>query len=137
MVNDSVRYNIFVGVNIGNIDPPLRSTIRTRFSSLRFMKAVKQFNPIQRGYIERHDLGNLLRMPEHLMIPLHLLQWLVFHTSSLEGSPDEMFFRKRDKRIDFRKGMVDRVFGFNHGNIPFTLESDDPEVVREVEELRS
>jgi hypothetical protein len=49
------------------------------------MKVVKKFNPIQRSFISKHDLDNLLKLPDHLMVPMNLLQWLAGHTSHGEA----------------------------------------------------
>ena len=106
-------------------------TIKHRFSSLRYMKVVKQFNPIQRGYISRRNMDNMLHMPKHLMVPLQLLQWLVDHCVYGRGG----VFKKRNKSIHFTKHIVDKVFGFESGTIPYALQSDDPVIVSEVEAL--
>ena len=96
------------------------------------MKVVKQFNPIQMGYISGRNMDNMLHMPKHLMVPLQFLQWLVDHCVYGSGG----VFQKKNKRIHFTKHIVDKVFGFESGTIPYALQSDDPVVVSEVEALR-
>ena len=55
------------------------ATIRTRCSTLRYMKVIKNLNPIQRDHIIRNGFPFLLRLPGHLMIPLTLTQWILDH----------------------------------------------------------
>jgi hypothetical protein len=93
------------------------------------MKVVKKFNPIQRSFISKHDLDNLLKLPDHLMVPMNLLQWLADHTSHGE----EKFLQHKEKIIHFTKDIVDQVFGFPSGSKPFVMESTDPEIIMEVE----
>ena len=114
--------------------PQTNPTIKHRFSSLRFRKAVKQFNPIQLGYISKHKLSPLLNIPDHLMVPLHLIQWLVVHTSC--ASTGSYFFQHKEKKIYFTKDIVDKVFGFPPSSIPFVMDSNDPEIISEVESIR-
>jgi hypothetical protein len=90
---------------------------------------VERFNDVQRNHIINHHLGHLLNVPRHLFVPLSLLQWLVRRMSN--GS-----FVHKTRRIDFNKNMVDKVFGFPNGNVPFLLGSDDPDVVQEVKNIR-
>jgi hypothetical protein len=96
------------------------------------MKIVKKFNPIQRSFISKHGLENLLKLPDHLMVPMTLLQWLADHTSTGE----EKFLQHKEKIIHFTKDMVDKVFGFPSGVKPFVTESSDPEIIREVDEIQ-
>ena len=84
-----------------------KSSIQSRFSTLRFMKVVNRFNPIQIGFISKHHLDSLRFLPDHLMVPIHFQQWLADHMSS--GDPK--FFQHKEKRIDFTKDIVDKVFG--------------------------
>jgi hypothetical protein len=65
------------------------------------------------------------------MIPMHLLEWLVSKTSN-DGSK---YFQHENKSIQFNKEMVDKVFGFPGGTKQFLLESSDPEINREVDEI--
>jgi hypothetical protein len=65
------------------------------------------------------------------MIPMHLLEWLVSKTSN-DGSK---YFQHENKSIHFNKEMVDKVFGFPAGTKQFLLESSDPEINREVDEI--
>jgi hypothetical protein len=95
------------------------------------MKIVKKFNPIQRSYISKYHLDNLAMLPDHLMIPMHLLEWLVSKTSN-DGSK---YFQHENKSIHFNKEMVDKVSGFPGGTKQFLLESSDPEINREVDEI--
>ena len=125
----------YVGANMLDVVPQCNPTIKTRFSTLRFRKVVKQFNPIQIGHIKNHNMSHMLNVPDHLMIPMNLLQWLVGHTSY--GGSGSYFFKHKDKQIFFTKDIVDKVFGFEHGTVPFVLDSKDADAVREVEFLRS
>ena len=77
-------------------------------------------------------MDNMLHMPNQLMVPLNLLQWLVDY--SVYGSGG--VFKKKNKTIHFTKHIVDKVFGFESGTIPYVLESDDPDIISEVEALR-
>jgi hypothetical protein len=95
------------------------------------MKIVKKFNPIQKSFILKHGLYNLLNLPDHLMVPMNLLQWLAGHTSHGEAK----FLQHKEKIIHFTKDMVDKVFGFASGVKPFVMESSDPVIIREVEVL--
>ena len=114
--------------------PQTNPTIKHRFSSLRFRKAVKKFNPIQLGYIWNHNLSHLLNIPDHLIVSLHLIQWLVVHTSC--ASTGSYYFQHKDKKFHFTKDIVDKVFGFPRSSVPFVLDSRDPEVIIEVESIR-
>jgi hypothetical protein len=97
------------------------------------MKVVEKFNPVQQGHISRYHLDWLTQMPGHLMIPTHLLQWLAFRSCCNNGN----IFKKRDKVIHFNKQIVDKIFGFPNGTIPFTTRSNDPDIKAEVEAIRS
>jgi hypothetical protein len=97
------------------------------------MKVVKKFNPIQRSFISKHDLDNLLKLPDHLMVPMNLLQWLAGHTSHGEAK----FLQHKEKIIHFNKDIVDKVFGFPSGSKPFVMESTNPDIVSEVEGIHS
>ena len=115
--------------------PRCKPTIKSRFSTLRFRKVVKQFNPIQFGHIENHNMSHMLDAPDHLMIPMDFLQWLVDHT--FYGGSRSYFFKHKDKQIFFTKDIVYKVFGFQRGTVPFVLDSKDAEAVSEVEFLCS
>lgn len=106
-------------------------TINHRFSSLRYMRVVKKFNPIQRGYITSRDMDYLLKMPDHLMVPISLLQWLVDYTIPRKGG----VFRKKNKIIHFTKNIADKVFGFQSDSFHYALDNNDPDVVSEVEAI--
>ena len=123
---------LFLAVDVVMEVQRSKPSINHRFSSLRYMRVVKQFNPIQRGYISRRNMGNLLHIPNHLMVPLSLLQWLVDHIVYGSGG----VFKKKNKTIHFTKHIVDKVFGFESGTIPYALASEDPVIVGEVEALR-
>jgi hypothetical protein len=97
------------------------------------MKVVKKFNPIQRSFISKHGLDNLLKLPDHLMVPMNLLQWLAGHTSHGEAK----FLQHKEKIIHFNKDMVDKVFGFPSRSKPFVMESTDPDIVSEVEGIHA
>ncbi|XP_047076398.1 uncharacterized protein LOC124686515 isoform X1 [Lolium rigidum] len=118
-------------VNLPAIEPQCKATIQSRFSTLRFMKVVKQFNAIQKSFISKHHLENLLKLPEHLMVPLHLQQWLLDYTSYGQRK----FFQHKEKIIFFTKDIVDKVFGFPLGTKPFVMDSSDPDIIIEVEQL--
>lgn len=113
------------------IEPQCKPTIQSRFSILRYMKIVKKFNPVQGSFISKHDFDNLLKLPDHLMVPMNLLQWLAGHTSHGEAK----FLQHKEKIIHFTKYMVDKVFGSPSGVKPFVMGSTDPEIIREVEEI--
>ncbi|CAM0946042.1 unnamed protein product [Alopecurus aequalis] len=123
------------GVNTVDVVPQAKPTIKSRFSTLRFCKAVSQLNPVQIGHLSRHSLAHLLKLPKHLMIPMNLLQWLVDHTFS-DGS-DSYFIRYKENEIALTKNIADKVFGFRpDSSVPYRLESDDPDALIEVELLR-
>jgi hypothetical protein len=94
---------------------------------------LKKLNNIQREHIARYQLEFLAFIPDHLLVPTHLLQWLAFCCASTQGK----VFKKRDKVITFTKDLVDKIFGFPNGTIPFTLGSKIPEIEEEVEALRA
>jgi hypothetical protein len=108
------------------------ATIHHRFSTLKFRKVVKSFSDTQVAFIHKYKLGHLLNVPEHLMIPSSLLQWLARHVCH-GGSG---VFSHTTGTISFNKDMVDKIFGFTSGNVPFITESDDPVVIDEVDRLR-
>ena len=108
----------------------VRPLSTTRCSTLRYNKVVKDFNSIQRGYIIKYGFEHLLNIPEHLNIPLELTQWIIDHITG------GRCFKHKSKTIRFNKEMVNIIFGFSSGTIPFVFESDDPEVVAEVQEIR-
>ncbi|KAE8767185.1 hypothetical protein D1007_61490 [Hordeum vulgare] len=72
-------------------------------------------------------------MPCHLIIPMNLLEWLVQH---IFGNV-EPYFKHKNKVIKITKDMVDKIFDFPGGTVPFVFSSDDPQVKSEVSELRS
>lgn len=74
----------------------------------------------------------LLHMPYHLSIPMNLLEWLDQH---IGGTVPR--FRHKDKVIEITKDMVDKIFDFPGGTVPFVFSSDDPQVKAHVAELRS
>jgi hypothetical protein len=124
---------LYAGVNVRALDPPLHTSIQTRFSALRYSKILKKLDNIQRAHIARYHLEFLTYIPDHLLVPTHLLQWLAFRCASTQGK----VFRKRDKVITFTKDLVDKIFGFPNGTIPFSLGSKNPEIEAEVEALRA
>jgi hypothetical protein len=67
------------------------------------------------------------------MVPLHLQQWLLDHTSCGESK----FFQHKEKIIFFTKDIVDKVFGFPLGTKPFVMDSCDPDIIIEVEQLHA
>jgi hypothetical protein len=78
-----------------DIVPQCKPSIQSRFSTLIYMKVVKKFNPIQRSFISKHDLDNLLKLPDHLMVPMNLLQWT--------SHGEEKVFLHKEKNINFSK----------------------------------
>ena len=117
----------------GDIPDAVRcaATIRSRFSTLRYMKVIKRMNPIQRGHVIRNGFSFLLQLPEHLMIPMTLTQWLLDHIS-YDG-----VFQHKSKTFVFNKEMINVIFGFDDGHIPFVFNSDDPAVIEEVNVIRA
>ncbi|KAE8791505.1 hypothetical protein D1007_33948 [Hordeum vulgare] len=99
---------------------------------MRFNKAVKQFSGVQLGHISKYKMEALLHMPYQLIIPMNLLEWLDQH---IFGNV-EPYFNHKNKVIKISKDMVDKIFNFPSGNVPF-FRSDDPQVKSEVSELRS
>lgn len=71
-------------------------------------------------------------MPYHLQIPMNLLQWLDQHIGGRVPC-----FKHKDKVINITKEMVDKIFDFPGGTVPFVYSSDDPQIKAEVAELRS
>jgi hypothetical protein len=99
------------------------------------MKLVDSLNDFQKDHLISRNLGNLLNLPAHLMIPPSMLEWLARHMSKTPGG--DGVFRHKNKSIILNKAIVDKVFGFPaSGTIPFALGSNDPEIVRQVGELR-
>nr|XP_051208728.1 uncharacterized protein LOC127325955 [Lolium perenne] len=78
-----------------DIVPQCKPSIQSRFSILRYMKVVKKINTIQRSFISKHDLDNLLKLPDHLMVPMNLLQWT--------SHGEEKVFLHKEKNINFSK----------------------------------
>jgi len=75
----------------------------------------------------------LLHMPYHLIIPMNLLEWL---GQNIFGNV-EPYFKHKDKVIKITKDMVDKIFDFPGGTVPFVFSSDDSQVKSEVAELRT
>lgn len=110
-----------------------KATIRSRFSTLQYNNVVSKFNEIQRGYIISNGFPFLLNIPEHLMVPMPLTQWIIDHISyGCDG-----IFRHKSKSFRFYKDMVNAIFGFDYGSRPFEFGSSDPDVVAEVELLEA
>jgi hypothetical protein len=74
----------------------------------------------------------MLNVPEHLMVPSSVLEWLA--RNMLYGGGG--VFMHGNKMIKLNKEMVDKVFGFPGGTVPYILSSQDPEIVKEVETIR-
>ncbi|KAI5014403.1 hypothetical protein ZWY2020_055793, partial [Hordeum vulgare] len=87
----------------------------------------------QGGHINKYKVEALLNMPYHLIIPMNLLEWLDEH---IFGNV-EPYFKHKNKIIKITHDMVDKIFNFPGGTLPFVFSSDDPEVKSEVSELRS
>ncbi|KAI4996187.1 hypothetical protein ZWY2020_046778, partial [Hordeum vulgare] len=64
---------------------------------------------------------------------MNLLEWLYQH---IFGNV-EPYFKHKDKVIKITKDMVDKIFDFPGGTMPFLSSSDTPQVKSEVAELRS
>lgn len=96
-------------------------------------KVVKQFCGVQLGHISKYKMEALLHMTYHLIIPMNLLEWLDQH---IFGNV-EPYFKHKNKVIKITKDMVDKIFDFPGGTVPFLFSSDDPQVKSEVSELRS
>jgi hypothetical protein len=63
---------------------------------------------------------------------LRFIKWLAYRSVGTDTS----FVKKRDKVIYFNKNIVNTIFGFANGGIPFTMSSNDHDIELEVEELR-
>ena len=63
-------FSFFVAECIPDVEH-CKASIKTRCSTLRYNKVVKDCNPIQRGHIIKYGLEHLLNIPEHLYIPLN------------------------------------------------------------------
>uniref|UniRef100_A0A8I6WRZ2 Uncharacterized protein n=1 Tax=Hordeum vulgare subsp. vulgare TaxID=112509 RepID=A0A8I6WRZ2_HORVV len=85
------------------------------------------------GHISKYKMEALLHMTYHLIIPMNLLEWLDQH---IFGNV-EPYFKHKNKVIKITKDMVDKIFDFPGGTVPFLFSSDDPQVKSEVSELRS
>lgn len=57
-----------------------------RFSTLRLSKAISFLDDIKKGHVHKYNIQNLLIYPDHLMIPMTLLQWVLDHISSTVAS---------------------------------------------------
>ncbi|KAI4989670.1 hypothetical protein ZWY2020_038033 [Hordeum vulgare] len=55
----------------------------------------------------------------------------------LRNDQGEPYFKHKNKVIKITKDMVDKIFDFPGGTVPFVFSSDDPQVKSEVSELRS
>lgn len=82
-------------------------TIKHRFSTIRWHKAVVDLCDNQKSYVSKYELNNLLNIHPHLMIPIPILQWIVNHLNC-NGTG---VFRKVQKIIHKRREMVIQVFG--------------------------
>ena len=108
-------------------------TIKHRFSTIRWHKAVSDLSDNQKSFVRKYELDNLLNIHPHLMVPIPILQWVADHLNC-NGTG---VFRKGDKIIHLRRDMVIQVFGIRSGSVPFPLDSTDPVVVARVLQLRS
>uniref|UniRef100_M8BA94 Uncharacterized protein n=1 Tax=Aegilops tauschii TaxID=37682 RepID=M8BA94_AEGTA len=106
-----------------------RGTIKHRFSTLRWNKAISNLTDKQKGYVSKHDLDNLLHINRHLIVPIGFMQWLADHTRSND------VFKHKNKVIHIRREMAIQVFGIQSGSEPFPTESNDPAVVAKVKAL--
>ena len=111
--------------------PP--GSIKHRFSTIRWRKAVADLTDIQKSYVTKYELDHLLNIPPHLMIPIPVLQWVANHLNC-NGTG---VFRKGQKIIHLRREMVIQVFGIRSGSVPFPMDSTDQVIVARVLELRS
>ena len=75
----------------------------------------------QKSFVRKYELDNLLNIHPHLMIPIPILQWAMYHLNC-NGTG---VFRKGDKIIHLRRHMVIQVFGIRSGSVPFPLDSTD------------
>ena len=108
-------------------------TIKHRFSTIRWHKAISDLSDNQKSFVRKYELDNLLNIHPHLMVPIPILQWVADHLNC-NGTG---VFRKGDKIIHLRRDMVIQVFGIRSGFVPFPLDSTDPVVVARVLQLRS
>ena len=77
-------------------------TIKHRFSTIRWHKAVSDLSDNQKSFVRKYELDNLLNIHPHLMVPIPILQWVVDHLNC-NGTG---VFRKCDKIIHLRRDMV-------------------------------
>ena len=108
-------------------------TIKHRFSTIRWHKAVSDLSDNQKSFVRKYELDNLLNIHPHLMVPIPILQWVVDHLNC-NGTG---VFRKGDKIIHLRRYMVIQIFGIRSGFVPFPLDNTDPVVVARVLQFRS
>lgn len=89
-------------------------------------------SPLQRSFIPE-QFKHLLNVREHVIVPMDLLQWLAKH---MRYNGQVGIFQHKDKVIHITRDMVDMVFGWRSGSVPFCLQSSDINVVEQVMLLR-
>ena len=94
---------------------------------------MKKFSEIQLGHVTKYKMEALLHMRKKLKIPMNLLEWIDQH---MLGST-KLCFKHKNKVIKITKDMVNKIFDFPGGTVPFVFSSDDPQVKAEVTKLRN
>jgi hypothetical protein len=109
------------GQAIGTAVPLADPSIKTRFTTLRLHKVAKKFSGKQISYVKKYGFETFLHLPKHFRAPLVICQYIADNT----GVMGRGLYQKREKKIRFSKQMVNRIFGFSSGSIPFVFGSDD------------
>ncbi|KAL6594297.1 hypothetical protein ACP70R_048490 [Stipagrostis hirtigluma subsp. patula] len=105
--------------------------ISHRFSTSRVVKLVTQLKPVQKHFITKNGFGVVLDIPK-FRVPVPFLEWLMEHTFATSNE-----FIYKDKRIQFTRDMVVKVFGIPSGTKPVEVSSPDFQIDALVDGLKA
>ena len=105
--------------------------IKSRWSTARVARFIKNLLPVQKGFIEKHGFGFLFDI-KSFRVPVQFLEWVMSNTYATSYE-----FMLKNKTIRFTKEMVVKVLGIPSGTMQVEVDSSDFEVEALVEQFKS